>query len=203
MQVIPQLYLRGGKVVALEGTTTPLYNEDIVVMCRSLKEAGVEAIYVVDMNVARVGQSQNFQILRRLKKETGLFIYEGGTFLSTNSVEQAFQGGADVVMLGTSAYQEPALVKEVTGRFAGKIGVNIDLRGGRVTIPGWTVVANKTALDYGERFAEQGVKYIFYSDVDNQGNVGPDNYKRLLEFCKQMSFSVVSSSEVKSAQDVE
>ena len=61
----------------------------------------------------------------------------------------------------------------------------------------------KTAIDYGERFTEQGVKYIFYSDVDANGLMGPENYQRLLSFCKKMDFSVVSSSEVQSASDVE
>ena len=203
MQVIPALYIKDGKAVALEGTVNSLFDENLVDMCLALKDVGVEAVYINDLNIPKVGSSSNLPIIKKVKDKTDLFIYAGGSFLSPTSVDAVVQNGADVVMLGTVAYQQPDFIKSISSKLSGKIGVSISVRGGKVTIPGWTVVSNKTAYDYAERFADHGVKYVYYSDVDSHGNMGPENYQRLLDFCKSMDFSVVSSSEISSARDVE
>ena len=143
MQVIPEIYIKDNKVVRLEGTTTTLYNENPVIMAKSLKEVGVEALLVRDLNVPKIGASPNSKIISNIKSETGMFMYLTGSYVTLSSIELSFSVGADVVVLGTVAYQEPNLVKEACEKFSDKIGVSISLRQGRVTIPGWTVVANK------------------------------------------------------------
>jgi len=203
MFLIPRFYIRGQKTVALDRTVSPLYDEDPFTMSSRIKDAGGEAVFIVDLGIPHVGMSENAQIIRRIREELQLMIYVGGTFRSSRSVEAYLGMDLKMAVLETVAYQQPALVRDVCERFPDRIAVHIDVMGGRVTIPGWTVAANKTALDYAEQFGEMGVKTFFYSDVGNDGFLGQNNLNNILTFCKRVHRSVICTSEIKGSADIE
>jgi phosphoribosylformimino-5-aminoimidazole carboxamide ribotide isomerase len=106
------------------------------------------------------------------------------------------------VAMGPLAYQQPTFLADACKQFPGKIATHIDIRGGRVTIPGYTVVTNKTAFDYAERFLEGGVRYILYSDVRADGTMGDENVKGLLAFCQHVMARIVFTSDPTNLEDI-
>lgn len=203
MMLIPQIYIRATKTVALERTVAPIYDEDPFVMASRIKDAGAEAIYIVDLGIPHIGTSDNAPVIQKIKDDLGLTIYAGGAFRSVRSIEAYLAMDIKMIVLETVAYQQPQLVKEVCGRFSDGIAVSINVHAGRVTIPGWTVAANKNAFDYAEQFGEIGVKTFFYSDVGNDGFMGSENLTNLLNFCKLVHRSVICASEIKGTPDIE
>lgn len=203
MILIPQIYVRGKKVVSLERTVSPIYDEDPFVMASRIKDAGAEAIYIVDLGIPHLGTSENAPVIQKIKEDLGLDIFIGGGFRSVRSIEAYLAMDLKMAVLETVAYQQPQFVKEACAHFPEGIAVTINVRAGRVTIPGWTVAANKTALDYAEQFSEVGVKTFFYSDVGNDGFLGGWNLTNLLNFCKRVHKSVICTSEIKGSPDIE
>ncbi len=203
MILIPQIYLRAKKVAALERTISPIYDEDPFAMARNIKEAGGEAVYIIDLGIQNIGTGENGPIIRKINDDLGLSIFLGGPFKSVRAIESYFNLGIQAVVLETVAYQQPPLVREACAHFPDKICVQIYVESGRVTIPGWTVAANKTAFDYAEQFGELGVKRFFYSDVGSEGFLGKENLQNILAFCKKVKKSVICNSEIKESADIE
>jgi len=203
MILMPQIFLRGTKAVALERTVAPIFDEDAFAMASRMKDAGAEAIYIVDLGIPHLGTSDNAPVIQKIREELGLTVFVGGAFRSVRSIEAYLEMDLKLAVLETVAYQQPQFVKEACGRYPDGIAVSINVRAGRVTIPGWTVAANKTAFDYAEQFGEIGVKTFFYSDVGNDGFMGSENLANLLNFCKGVHRSVVCASEIKNSGDIE
>ena len=105
--------------------------------------------------------------------------------------------------MGAVAYQQPTLVEEACQKFPGKIASSIDVKGGRVTIPGWAVASNKTALDYAERFREYGIRYTFYSDVDANGQLTEKHFESTRAFCQQAHMRVIVTSDINGLNEIE
>jgi len=203
MILIPQIFLRGKKAVALEKTVAPIFDEDAFLMASRMKDAGAEAIYIVDLNIPHVGASENTSVIQKIHDDLGLNIFIGGGFRSVRSIESYLSMDLKMAVLETVAYQQPALLKDALASFPDGIAVSLNVRAGRVTIPGWTVAANKTTIDYADQFGEAGVKTFFYSDVGNDGFMGSENFTNILNFCKRVHKSVICTSEIKGSPDIE
>lgn len=190
-------------MVALEGTISPLYDEDPFLMVQRIKGAGCETIYIVDLGIQNIGAGENGPIIQKIREELGFEVYIGGAFKSVRAIDSYLAMDLKAAILETMAYQQPALVKEACEKFPNRIGVQIHVQGGRVTIPGWTVAANKTALDYASQFGELGVNLFFYSDVAVDGLLKKENLEHVLVFCKKVKRPVICTSEISGSADIE
>ena len=203
MILIPQIYLKNGKVLLHEGTTSPLISEDPFATARSMKDSGAEAIHIVDLGITQVGAGPHLPTIKRIHDELGLACYIGGGFKTVQAIESYISAGIEIVALGSVAYQQPAFLEEACKKFPARVATHIDVKAGRVTIPGYTVAANKTAFDYAERFVKEGVRYIFYSEVGGGGAMADEHYEKLGSFCKSVTARVVCTSEVGSLAEIE
>lgn len=203
MILIPQIYLRNGKVVLLEGTRSPLFQEDLLATAGTIKDAGAEAIHVIDLGIGPVGTSPHLPLLKRVHDELDLALYVGGGFRTTHAIDPFIEAGMELVILGSVAYQQPAFLEETAKKFPARVGVHVDVRANRVTIPGYTVVANKTALDYALHFVESGIRYLFYSEVGANGLMADEHYERLALFSKQVAARIICTSEVTALPEIE
>ncbi len=203
MILVPKMYLRDGKVAARQGTTSPLFQDDPFATAQAMTDSGAEAIQIVDLGIPHVGTSPHLPIITRIHHELEVAVYVGGSFKTTQSVESFMNAEIELVALDSVAYQQPAFLKEVIEQFPARVAVHIDVKAGRVTIPGYTVVANKTALDYAERFIDQGVRFILYSDVGPSGTMENDNFDQLLEFCNKATARIFCTSEISSLADMQ
>jgi phosphoribosylformimino-5-aminoimidazole carboxamide ribotide isomerase len=167
-----------------------------------MKEAGAELLHIIDLGIPPVGASPHLPVIKKIREEVDIALFVDGMFKSTHAIEDYIAAGAEFVALGSVAYQQPAFLGDACKEFPGKIGTHIDVRGGRVTIPGYTVVTNKTAFDYAERFLESGVRYILYSDTRADGTMANENFAELLAFCQKVTARVVCTSEVQSLEEI-
>lgn len=202
MLLIPQIYLKNGKVAIPEGTTSPIISEDAIKTAGAFKDSGAEAVFCVDLSMTALGASPDLAVVKRIRNEFDLAVYVGGGFKTLQMVDVYMSAGVELVVIGTPAYQQPPFIEDICKRYPGRIAVHIDVKGGHVTIPGYTVVANKTAHDYAERFIKSGVRVIFYSDVGAGGVMGPQHFDELLNFCKTTAARIVCTSEVSNVSEI-
>ncbi|PIU58238.1 MAG: hypothetical protein COS89_01420 [Deltaproteobacteria bacterium CG07_land_8_20_14_0_80_38_7] len=203
MILIPQLYLRGGKVKALERTSALLYNEDPLIMAQRIKEASCDSLYIIDLGIDKSGSGENVSVVKSIMEKFQFNIYVGDNFRTIQSIQAYISLGVKKIVLETVAYQEPSLVKEACSRFPENIAVKVYVNNGKVNIPGWAVSPNKTEYDYVDQFSEMGVNTFFYSDVGASGQLELQNFKNILSFCKKVRKNIICSSEINNTKDIE
>ncbi len=203
MILVPQIYLKNGQAVRLENTTMGLFNEDAFAMASTMAEAGTEALYIADLNVSAVGSNENVPIIQKMKKDLGLKIMVTGAFRSPPTFDPYVNLGVELIVLDTHAYQQPQIVTEACKKYKDHIAVHIDVRGDRVTIPGWTVAANKTAYDYAERFIDQGITTIMYSNMAADGSTSDRHFEEILAFCKKTKMRIFCTNEITGLSEIE
>src|ERR687892_360446 len=83
--------------------------------------------------------------------------------------------GAARVVLGTAAFTDPELLDEALSAFTSRILVGVDVRGGQVSVAGWTRETQVRGEDAIRRMQQRGATRFVYTNVDRDGMLeGPD-----------------------------
>lgn len=201
MQLIPKIYLKNGKAVAIEGTTSPIFLEDPVAFAENLTRLGYQHFHIVDLSVQNIGTQPHLELIKKWLAQKVILTLTGN-FVTIQAMEQYIDSGVSLIALQAVAYQQPPFVEEACREFPERIATHIDVKAKRIIIPGWTAVSTKTAFDYAERFRDAGVKTVFYSDVDSQGTLSAENIQSTLTFCSNSMMRVFINSEVSGPDNV-
>ncbi len=73
--------------------------------------------------------------------------------------------GVHRVILGTVAKEDHGFVKEICGKFPGRIAVGIDAKDGFVAVRGWVEKTQQKASDLAKKFEGYGVSAIIFTDT--------------------------------------
>ena len=178
MILLPAVDIRDGKAVRLRQgrfDDETVYADDPLEAARSFVEAGARFLHVVDLDGAREGEPANLHHLERITGELGVPVQYGGGLRSLASVRSALAAGAERVVLGTAAYTEPGFVEQAIEAWDPRILVAVDVRGGRVSVAGWTKETQGLPEEVIRRMQAQGVNRFVYTNVDHDGMLeGPD-----------------------------
>jgi phosphoribosylformimino-5-aminoimidazole carboxamide ribotide isomerase len=179
MKLYPAIDILGGNAVRLvkgDFDAKKVYDEEPLAAARGWTEAGARHLHVVDLDGAKTGAPVNLEHLRRIVSELGVPVQYGGGLRSARAVDDALEAGAARVILGTAAFTDPDLLRDVLAAHGPeRVLVSVDVRDGHVATAGWT---ESTELETGavlERLHEQGVEELVYTNVDRDGMLeGPD-----------------------------
>lgn len=178
MILLPAIDIRDGKAVRLrqgDFADETVYADSPLEAARSWAEGGARFLHVVDLDGAREGSPQNLDHLRRITDELDVPVQYGGGLRTLPAVRDALAAGAERVILGTAAYTDVEFLDSVMEAWGSRILVAIDVRGGNVSVAGWTKATQMQAEDVIERMQQRGVRQFVYTNVDRDGMLeGPD-----------------------------
>jgi phosphoribosylformimino-5-aminoimidazole carboxamide ribotide isomerase len=178
MILLPAIDIRGGKAVRLEQgdfAKETVYDADPLDAARKWVEQGASQLHVVDLDGARDGEPRNLEHLERIARELDVPVQYGGGLRSLPSVREALAAGAARVVLGTAAYSDLDFLDSVLEAWGVRVVVAIDVRGGNVSVSGWTKTTQMPAADVIRRMQGRGVKQFVYTNADRDGMLnGPD-----------------------------
>lgn len=178
MILLPAIDIRGGRAVRLEQgdfDKETVYASDPLEAARSWVEAGARQLHVVDLDGARAGEPVNLDHLRRIASELDVPVQYGGGLRSFVAVREALAAGASRVVLGTAAYNDIEFLDSVVESWGVRVVVAIDVRGGHVSVSGWTQATQMPPDDVVRRMQGRGVKQFVFTNVDRDGMLnGPD-----------------------------
>jgi phosphoribosylformimino-5-aminoimidazole carboxamide ribotide isomerase len=176
--LLPAIDIRGGHAVRLEKgdfAKETVYDADPLDAARKWVEGGAQQLHVVDLDGAREGRPVNLDHLRRITRELDVPVQYGGGLRSFVAVRDALAAGAARVVLGTAAYTDVEFLDSVLEQWGNRIVVAIDVRGGFVSVSGWTERTQMPPADVIRRMQRRGVKQFVYTNVDHDGMLdGPD-----------------------------
>ena len=205
MLIFPAIDLYEGKAVRLfkgDYAQMTVYNDDPVSVVQDFAAAGATHVHLVDLEGARTGDTPNFETVRKIKQESGLFCEIGGGVRSHEVIRRYLDAGIDRVILGTAAVTEPGFVETAVREHGDKIAVGVDIRDGYVAVKGWTEKSAMKALDFCEKMQKIGVKTLICTDISRDGAMQGTNVELYRELSQRFCMNIVASGGVSSMDDV-
>ena len=151
MNIFPAIDLYGGKAVRLykgDYTQMTVYHDNPLAVAQKFASCGAAFVHMVDLEGAKSGATPNFDIVRSVAQQTGLFVEVGGGVRDMQTVERYLSCGVSRVILGTAAVQDEAFLCWALAQYGEKIAVGIDIRDGFLAIRGWTEKSAWDAIDF-------------------------------------------------------
>ncbi len=130
------------------------------------------------------------------------FLEIGGGIRSMETAEKYLSAGADRVILGTAAVTDEGFLKEAVAEFGTKTAVGADLKGGYVSVRGWTENAGLTAFQFFERLVRAGVSTVICTDISKDGAMQGTNVSLYRELTARFPLNLIASGGVSSLEDV-
>lgn len=205
MIIYPAIDVKDGKCVRLlqgKFEDVTIYSEHPVEMALKFEKLGAEYLHVVDLDGARLGKPQNTAIISEMAVKAGIPVQLGGGIRSIETIEIVLCKGIHRVILGTSAVNDPELVKKAVRSFGSSLVVAIDARDGMVAIEGWAKTTEFTATGFAKKMQDIGARTIIYTDISRDGMLKGPNLKAMEEMVKAVEVEVIASGGVRSLQNI-
>ncbi len=205
MRIFPAIDLYEGKAVRLfkgDYAQMTVYNDNPLEVARDFVAQGATHLHLVDLEGARIGETPNFETVRRLKAETGLFCEVGGGVRSHEVIRRYREAGIDRIILGTAAVTESGFVEEAVRQHGEHIAVGVDIKDGMVAVKGWTERSSLEAFAFCEKMQNIGVKTLICTDISRDGAMQGTNLELYRELSQRFSLQIVASGGVSSVEDV-
>jgi phosphoribosylformimino-5-aminoimidazole carboxamide ribotide isomerase len=179
--LVPAVDIRDGRAVRLQQgdfDRETVYADDPLEAARSFVEAGATHLHVVDLDGARGGKPENLYHLERITDELEVEVQYGGGLRDLAAVGAALAAGAGRVVIGTAAQSDPDFLEEAIASWPGQVLVAIDVRGGKVSVSGWTQEKDLSAEEVIGWLERHGADRFVYTNVDRDGMLeGPDTHE--------------------------
>ncbi|HHW00156.1 MAG TPA: 1-(5-phosphoribosyl)-5-[(5-phosphoribosylamino)methylideneamino]imidazole-4-carboxamide isomerase [Clostridiaceae bacterium] len=205
MIIYPAIDIKEGKCVRLiqgKFDDVTVYSDNPVEMALKWEREGAAYLHIVDLDGARTGELQNFDIIRDIAARLGIPVQMGGGIRTIESIEYIINEGIQRVILGTSAVNNPELVKNALRNFENNIAIAIDAKDGMVAVEGWEKTSNYSAIDFAKKMEDMGAKTIIYTDISRDGMLAGPNLKAMEEMAGAVGIDVIASGGVGSLQDI-
>ena len=206
MFVIPAIDIRHGQCVRLyqgKEDQATVYWKDPVEMADIWVKRGAQMLHVADLDGAFQGRPANLDKVAHMKKTVTVPIQIGGGFRSIESIDAAFNVGADRVILGTAAVYNPELVARAIDKYNEAIAVSIDVSDDFVTVSGWKEISSVKFDDLVERMIVAGVKNLLFTDTRKDGTLSGPNIAGIRLFLHvAQGAPVIVSGGISSVEDI-
>jgi phosphoribosylformimino-5-aminoimidazole carboxamide ribotide isomerase len=145
----------------------------------------------------------NLQQLRAIRQAVSAPIQFGGGLRTLDDIQLVLELGADRVVLGTIAVENPELVELALDQWGSdRIVVGVDARDGKVTAQGRKSILQVDAVDIGYRMRAMGVKRILYTDISHDGLLNGVNVEASAHLGDITDLYVIASGGVADLQDI-
>ena len=180
-----------------------VYSENPCAVAQEFKRCGATHIHLVDLEGAKLGTTPNFELVKAIKEQTGLFCEIGGGIRDMDTIAKYVDAGIDRVILGTAAVTSAGFVQEAVKAYGDKIAVGIDIKDGFVAIKGWTETSEENAMDFTAKMQAIGVKTMICTDISRDGAMRGANHELYKELARRFDMNIIASGGVSSMEDVE
>lgn len=206
MNIFPAIDLVDGKAVRLlkgDYAQMTVYNENPLSVAMDFAKAGARFIHLVDLEAAKSGIPANLETIKKIVKNTDLFVEVGGGIRNMEVAESYLSCGVNRIILGTAAVTDETFLKNALDKYGEKVAVGVDLKDGYVAIKGWTEKSSISADTFFSKMEELGVQTIICTDISRDGAMQGTNRALYQELSTKYEINLIASGGVSSIEDVE
>ncbi len=206
MILIPAIDIKQGQCVRLRQgkmEDTTVFSDDPVAMAGQWLNQGAQRLHLVDLDGAFEGEPVNADVIESISAAyPELPIQIGGGIRNVETVEAYLAAGVEFVIIGTQAVRNPEFVTELCAEFPGHVIVGIDAKNGMVAVQGWAESSDTSAEHLAQRFEDQGVSAIVYTDISRDGMMQGVNVEATQHLAEAISIPVIASGGVTNIEDI-
>jgi phosphoribosylformimino-5-aminoimidazole carboxamide ribotide isomerase len=212
MDIIPAIDILGGKCVQLKQgdyARETVYGVDPVAMAQHWHSLGATRLHIVDLDAAKEGRPINDAVIRRIitHLHNDVAVQVAGGVRDHNTIHRWIETGADRVVIGTLAVEQPELIEKAMDKHEDKVAVAVDARGGKAAVKGWLETSEATVEDFMTDMAGRGVRHFIYTDIARDGMLDHLDFDGLRGVLATLSAtgspaSLIYSGGVTSVEDV-
>ncbi len=185
MDIFPAIDLKNGQCVRLtqgDFDTATIYESHPALQALKFAEAGAKWLHMVDLDGAKVGEMQQFDVIASVAQKTPLKIQVGGGIRDEKTIEKLLEAGVKRVVIGSLAVKDQPLVQGWLRQFGPKrIVLAFDVRLNAENEPeilthGWQSGSGQSLWDILSAYADSGLKTILCTDVGRDGMLAGTNH---------------------------
>jgi phosphoribosylformimino-5-aminoimidazole carboxamide ribotide isomerase len=173
-RIYPAVDIKGGRCVRLyqgDLALETVFSEHPWEVALAWQERGASYLHVVDLDGAAVGKLVNLVTVREVLERVRVPVQYGGGVRTRDDIEHMLSLGAERVILGTRALEEPTFAEEMLRDFGPRIIISIDSRGGEVASQAWRESAGRSLPEVVEHLQRCGAQHIIHTDITRDGTL--------------------------------
>ncbi len=205
MKIFPAIDLRGGNVVRLtEGDydKMKIYGGSPLDTAKKFESLGAEYLHIVDLDGAKSGLDENFNIICDIAKKTNLFIETGGGVRTEEKIQKYLDSGVKRVILGTKALEDPEFLSDMIKKYGERVAVGVDAKNEKVAVNGWINVTDVNSFDFCLKLRDMDVKTVIYTDISKDGKLSGANIGAYEKLSKIENLNIIASGGISSLDDI-
>lgn len=206
MLLIPAIDLKDGKCVRLRQgrmEDETVFSDDPVEVAQRWVDAGARRLHMVDLNGAFAGKPVNAAAVKAVAEAfPDLPIQVGGGIRDEETVQTYLDAGVQYVIIGTKAVRAPHFVNDLCLEFPGHIIVGLDAKDGKVAIEGWSKLSHHSVIDMAQRFEQDGVEAIVFTDIGRDGMMTGVNVDSTVSLAQAIHIPVIASGGITDIDDI-
>lgn len=207
MKIIPAIDIIDGKCVRLskgDYDTKKIYHENPLDIAKEYEANGIQYLHLVDLDGAKAKTIKNLKTLEILSSQTNLIIDFGGGIKTRESLESAFNAGANQVTIGSIAVENPEICEEWISKFGvEKLILGADCLHRKVKTSGWLENSDLDIIDFIQSYQNKGIQDVICTDISKDGMLEGPSFELYAEILSQSSISLIASGGISSIKDLD
>jgi phosphoribosylformimino-5-aminoimidazole carboxamide ribotide isomerase len=204
MMVISAIDLLGGKVVRLvkgDPDNKTIYSDDPVKVAERWAAEGAEMLHVVDLDAALQTGTNNRKMIYKIAASIQIPVQAAGGIRSVEIINEMLKN-VNKIVLGTIAFQDPALIGKMIKKKKERIVLAVDYRGGTVVVNGWKVKTKFSIQNAIYDFQAVGISEFLLTSVEKDGTLSGPDFSSLRHASAFPGIKIIASGGVSSLEDI-
>jgi len=205
MRILPAVDIRAGACVNLvqgDYAQETVFSADPVQQAVQWRDDGADLIHIVDLDGAKAGHCCIETELRDLAAANVPFEVGGG-IRDLPTVELLATLGAERIILGTAAHEDPKFLRDAVANFGSRIVVGLDAKGGKVALSGWLDVTDTQAADFAKQLEAEKISRIIYTDILSDGMMKGPNIEATRALAEAVDIPITASGGMATLKDID
>lgn len=204
MIAIPALDLRDGACVQLAAGSYDrevIRIPDVIGVELAWRQYGFHHLHVIDLD-AISGRGTNAELIRTILSRTEAEMQVGGGVKTREVIQELLNEGAEWVVIGSRALEDPDWLAEMSGLFPGSIIVAADVRDRKVLAQGWARARPMLVLDLIDELNRLPLAGLIVTASPDEDVAGGSHLSLMEDAAESADFPVLAAGPFSSINDL-